>query len=115
MSHPSALFNDEDLNFLTLYWLSGWFGENYEIWKGKKNRAASTAHQAVFPVTLVWPLTEEPEDSVVIIREQDAGLVMIVDWFPGEEFPLDLYRSEDKPQIILMATFERETAFLHLK
>lgn len=115
MSDPPALFTDEDFNFLTLYWLSGWFGDNYEIWKGKKSLAASDPLQAVFPVTLVWPLTEEPEDSVVIIRKQDTGLVMTVDWFPGEEFSLDLYRSEDKPQIILMATFERETAFLHLK
>jgi hypothetical protein len=109
------LFNDDNLDFLTLYWLSGWFGESYEIWKGKKNRDASTEHEVVFPITLVWPLTEEPEQGLVIIRRQGSELVFTVDWFPGEEFPLDVYRSVSKSQVLLMSVFERETVFLHLK
>ncbi len=109
------MFNGENPDFLTLYWLSGWFGGNYEIWKGKKRQAASTEDQAVFPITLVWPLTEEPDEGLVILRRQGSGLVFTVDWFPGEEFPLDLYRSDAKGQLILMGIFERETVFLHLK
>jgi len=109
------LFIDSDLDFLTLYWLSGWFGESYEIWKGKKNQGASTIHEAVFPITLVWPLKEEPDASRVIIKTRDSQLLFTVDWFPGEEFPLDLYRAAGKTHLILMSTFERETVFLHLK
>jgi hypothetical protein len=105
----------DDLDFLTLYWLSGWFGESYEIWKGKKNQSASTTDTAVFPVTLVWPLKEEPDDSLVTITRRDSALFFTVDWFPGEEFPLDLYRAHADHQLILMSTFERETVFLHLK
>jgi hypothetical protein len=109
------LFNDEDLDFLTLYWLSGWFGEGYEIWKGKKNQGASTAHEATFTITLVWPLKEEPDESLVTIKKRDSGLVFTIDWFPGEEFPLDVYRADAKHQLLLMCNFERETVFLHLK
>jgi hypothetical protein len=105
----------DDLDFLTLYWLSGWFGDSYEIWKGKKNPTASTAEDAVFFVTLVWPLKEEPDDGVITITRRNSQLFFTVDWFPGEEFPLDLYRARENHQIILMATFEREVAFLHLK
>ena len=105
----------DDLDFLTLYWLSGWFGESYEIWKGKKNQSASTADTAVFPVTLVWPLKEEPDDSLVTITRRDSELFFTVDWFPGEEFPLELYRSDGNNHLILMNTFERETVFLHLR
>ncbi len=106
---------DPDLDFLTLYWLSGWFGDSYEIWKGRKDQAASTSQTAVFSITLVWPLTPEPEESLVTITRGKSGLILRVDWFPGEEFPLDLYRAPDKDQLILMATFGRETVFLHLK
>lgn len=109
------MFNEEDLDFLTLYWLSGWFGDSYEIWKGKKDVKASTADKAVFPVTLVWPLQEEPEAGLVTLARQDSNVVFAVDWFPGEEFPLNLYRAAGKKQLILMGTFERETIFLHLK
>ncbi len=105
----------EDLDFLTLYWLSGWFGESFEIWKGKKNQSTSTANEVVFPVTLVWPLKEEPEESLVTIKRRDSKLVFTVDWFPGEEFQLDTYRSDRQNQLLLMCNFERETVFLHLK
>lgn len=105
----------DDLDFLTLYWLSGWFGESYEIWKGKKNQSASTADTAVFPVTLVWPLKEEPDDSLVTITRRNSELFLTVDWFPGEEFPLGSFPAKDNNQLLLMSTFERETVFLHLK
>jgi hypothetical protein len=105
----------EDLDFLTLYWLSGWFGESYEIWKGKKSRNASTAEAAVFPITLVWPLKEEPDESLVIIKRRDSGLIFTVDWFPDEEFSLESYRAEGKNQLMLVSAFERENVFLHLK
>lgn len=105
----------DDLDFLTLYWLSGWFGESYEIWKGKKSESASTADQAVFPVTLVWPLKEEPEESLVTISRRNSALFFTVDFFPGEEFPLGVFPAEDNRQLLLMGAFERETLFLHLK
>jgi hypothetical protein len=110
-----SLFGGNDLDFVTLYWLSGWFGDNYEIWKGKKDLKASTADQAVFPITLVWPLQEEPDASLLVINQRDAQISFTVDWFPGEEFSLEVYRSDSKNSLVLMCTFERETVFLHIK
>lgn len=109
------MFGGNDLDFLTLYWLSGWFGENFEIWKGKKDAKASTNDQAVFPITLVWPLQEEPDAGLVTLTRRDSAIVFTVDWFPGEEFSAELYRSDSRNQLILMSVFERETVFLHLK
>jgi hypothetical protein len=81
------------LEFITVYWLSGWFQEKFEIWKGKIN-------------------PEEP--SLLSILTTADGLSFSVDWFAGEEYPLKAFPSENRRELLLMSEFQRETVFLHL-
>jgi hypothetical protein len=110
-----ALFPDFPVDFLTVYWMTGWFGQTYEIWKGTLNRADSTDQVLSFTVYLVWPLTEDPEECLITIRHTEAGLVFTADWFPDEDFAAQAFFSPETPQIILHCTWERESIFLHLK
>lgn len=102
-----------DKEFLTLYWLSGLFQEKFEIWKGKKDKNQPDPRTAAFTLYLLFPLVEEDEARLSIFST-DQGLHFTVDWFPGEEFPLKAFVSENRREMLLMSEFQRETVFLHL-
>jgi len=40
--------------------------------------------------------------------------VLTTDWFPDEEFELQTFFSQDRQEIFLKGTFERENIFIHL-
>ena len=100
-------------DFITVYWLSGWFEDHYEIWKGKKDPLASTPQAVHFPINLLFPLKEAEESQLVIIQREN-GLVFSIDWFPGEEFEAKAFFSQDRRELLLLSHFEREVILLHL-
>jgi hypothetical protein len=99
--------------FITVYWLSGLFQEKFEIWKGKKDPDQPTAGSTHFTLYLLFPLVEE-EEAHLIISATEQGLHFSIDWFPDEEFPLKAFVSEDRPELLLMSEFQRESVFFHL-
>jgi hypothetical protein len=101
------------LEFITVYWLSGWFQEKFEIWKGKINPEQPTPDAVQFTIHLLVPLIEE-EPSLLSILTTADGLSFSVDWFAGEEYPLKAFPSENRRELLLMSEFQRETVFLHL-
>uniref|UniRef100_A0A7C5AKQ9 Uncharacterized protein n=1 Tax=Desulfobacca acetoxidans TaxID=60893 RepID=A0A7C5AKQ9_9BACT len=103
----------EKSEFITVYWLSGWFQEKFEIWKGRKDQVQSDPESVGFTIHLLLPLTEE-EPSHLRIFSRGRKLSFSVEWFPGEEFPLKAYFSENPREMLLMAEFQRESVFLHL-
>jgi hypothetical protein len=99
--------------FITVYWLSGLFQEKFEIWKGKIGQDQPAAGSAQFTLYLLFPLVEEDE-AHLIITSTEEGLHFSIDWFPGEEFPLKAFTSENRRELLLMSEFQRESVFLHL-
>lgn len=104
----------DDLPYITLYWLSGFAENKYEIWDAKKASLVSTPDSLSFSAYLAWP-QEVADDVRITIRRTDAGLVFGTDWFPDEEFDLKVFASQDDGGIILMSKFLRETFFIHLR
>ena len=104
----------EDLLYITVYWMSGFAEPKYEIWESKKISIISTSESLSFSAYLAWP-QEVADDAHVTIRGSDAGLVFTTDWFPDEEFDLQLFASQDDGGLILMSKFLRETFFIHLR
>ena len=102
----------DGLNYITLYWLSGFGEPKYEIWEAKKATISRTPASLSFSLYLAWPL-EVADEAHVEIRQKDAALVMETDWFPDEGFELHTYFSEDHQEIFLKGTFERENIFIH--
>ena len=102
----------DGLNYISLYWLSGFSDPKYEIWEAKKASISRTPTSVSFSLYLAWPL-EVADEGRVGIREKDAGLVLETDWFPDEEFELQAFVSEDSQEIFLKGTFERENIFIH--
>jgi hypothetical protein len=109
-SGPDVLEGSE---FITVYWLSGWFQEKYEIWKGKRDLEQPTPDAVHFTIHLLVPLIEEEPSHLSIFTTED-GLTFTVDWFAGEEFPLKVFPSENRRELLLMSEFQRESVFLHL-
>ena len=104
----------EDLPYITVYWLSGFAENQYEIWESKKISLVSTPDSLSFTAYLAWP--QEVADEVhITLRRTDTGLVFGTDWFPEEEFELQPFASPDAGGIILMSKFLRETFFIHLR
>ncbi len=103
----------QKFTFITVYWLSGWFQEKFEIWKGKIDPEQPTPDALHFTIHLLAPLIEEEPSRLSIFSKTD-GLTFTVDWFAGEEFPLTVFSSENRRQWLLMSEFQRETIFLHL-
>jgi hypothetical protein len=103
----------EDKEFITVYWLSGLFQEKFEIWKGKKDRHQPTAGSTQFTLYLLFPLVEEDEAHLTI-SSTEQGWHFSIDWFPGEEFPLQAFIAENRRELLLMSEFQRESVFLHL-
>jgi hypothetical protein len=102
----------DGLNYITLYWLSGFAEPKYEIWEAKKATVQRTAAALSFSLYLAWPL-EEADEGHVIIRQREAGLTLETDWFPEEEFDLKAYFSADQAEVMLQGNFAREYFFLH--
>jgi hypothetical protein len=104
----------DGLNYITLYWLSGFAENKYEIWEAKKASIQRAADFLSFKTYLAWPV-EEADEAQIQIRKTDAGLSLAADWFPGEEFELRSFTSEDQSGIMLMGSFLRENIFIHLR
>ncbi len=104
----------DGLDYLTLYWLSGFAEPKYEIWDSKKASIERTPDSLSFTAYLAWP-QEAANDARITIRRTEAGLVFSTDWFPEEEFDLKPYESQEGGGIILMSKFLRETFFIHLR
>jgi hypothetical protein len=102
----------DGLNYITLYWLSGFGDPKYEIWEAKKASINRTPTSLSFSLYLAWPL-EVADEAHVVIRRKDAALLMETDWFPEEEFELHTFFSEDHREIFLKGAFERENIFVH--
>lgn len=103
----------EQIDFITVYWLSGFSQEKFEIWKGKKDPEQPTPDAVQFTLHLLVPMLEE-EPSLLTIFTQEDGLTFTVDWFAGEEFHLKVFSSENRRELLLMSEFQRESIFLHL-
>jgi hypothetical protein len=103
----------ENFTFITVYWLSGWFQEKFEIWKGKIDPEQPAPGAVQFTIHLLVPLLEEEPSGLTIFATAD-GLSFSVDWFEGEEYPLKVFPSENRRELLLMSEFQRETVFLHL-
>jgi hypothetical protein len=102
----------DGLNYISLYWLSGFAEPKYEIWEAKKASISRTPNSLSFSLYLAWPL-EVADEAHVMIRQNDSGLALETDWFPGEEFELQAFFSSDRQEIFLKGTFERENIFIH--
>ena len=102
----------DGLNYITLYWLSGFGDPKYEIWEAKKASISRTSASLSFSLYLAWPL-EVADEAHVMIRQNDSGLVLQTDWFPDEDFDLQTFYSQDRQEIFLKGTFERENIFIH--
>jgi hypothetical protein len=102
------------LPYITLYWLSGFAENKFEVWDSRKASITLTPDSLSFTVYLAWPL-EVAEECRLTIRKKAAGLVLTTDWFPEEEFDLKTFAAEDGAEKILISKFARETFFLHLR
>jgi hypothetical protein len=103
----------DGLNYISLYWLSGFGDPKYEIWEAKKATIQRTPASLSFSLYLAWPL-EVADEAHVMIMQKDSGLLLQTDWFPGEDFDLQTFYSPDRQEIFLKGTFERENIFIHL-
>ena len=90
----------DGLNYITLYWLSGFAEPKYEIWEAKKASISRTPTSLSFSLYLAWPL-EVADEGHVMIRQNDSGLALETDWFPDEEFELQTFFSEGTPGNLL--------------
>ena len=61
----------DGLNYITLYWLSGFGDPKYEIWEAKKATISRTPASLSFSLYLAWPL-EVADEGHVIIRQKDV-------------------------------------------
>ncbi len=104
----------EDLPYITLYWLSGFAEPKYEVWEGRKSTLTYTPDSIAFKAYLAWPLEEADEVSLTI-RRAASGLAFDTDWFPGEDFELHPFPSQESGSLLLMSKFLREIFFLHLR
>ena len=104
----------DGLNYISLYWLSGFGDPKYEIWEAKKASISRTPASLSFSLYLAFPL-EVSDEAQITIRRTEAGLVFSTDWFPEEEFDLKPFHSQEDGGLILMSKFLRETFFIHLR
>jgi len=102
----------DGLNYITLYWLSGFAEPKYEIWEAKKASISRTPDSLGFSLYLAWPL-EVADEGQVMIRNRESGLTLETDWFPDEEFDLQTFLSPNQAEVMLKGTFERENIFIH--
>lgn len=99
--------------FITVYWLSGLIQEKFEVWKGRKDPDQPDPGAIHFTLYLLLPLVEEDEAHLTVVAGE-PGWHFTIDWFPGEEFPLKPFISENQRELLLMGEFQRENVFIHL-
>jgi hypothetical protein len=58
---------------------------------------------------------EEAEEGKIEIKKNGHRLTLETDWFPGEKFDLKMFFSPHQDEMLLIASFERETIFLLLE
>jgi len=104
----------DGLNYITLYWLSGFGVPKYEIWEAKKATIRRTPDSLSLNLYLAWPL-EAADEGRVMIRKREAGLTLETDWFPDEEFDLQTFFSPDQAKVMLKGSFARENIFIHFQ
>lgn len=104
----------EGLPYITLYWLSGFAENKYEVWDSRKASITATEDSLSFTAYLAWPL-EVAEECRFTIRKKETGLILTTDWFPEEEFDLKTFAAADGDEKLLLSKFERETFFIHLR
>ena len=63
----------DGLNYISLYWLSGFGDPKYEIWEAKKATISRTPTSLSFSLYLAWPL-EDADEGHVVIRQKEAAL-----------------------------------------
>lgn len=102
----------DGLNYITLYWLSGFGDPKYEIWEAKKASIRRTPDSLSLNLYLAWPL-EAADEGHIIIRQRQSGLTLETDWFPDEEFDLHAFISSDQAEVMLKGSFARENIFIH--
>jgi hypothetical protein len=102
----------DGLNYITLYWLSGFGDPKYEIWEAKKATINRTPDSLSCSLYLAWPL-EVADEGHIMIRKREAGPTLETDWFPGEEFNLLTFLSPNHDELMLKGAFERENIFIH--
>jgi len=100
--------------YITLYWLSGFGDPKYEIWESKKISIVSTPESLSFTVYLAFPL-EVADECRITIRRHETGLAFSTDWFPDEEFELQIFASRTDGSLILQSKYLREVFFIHLR
>ncbi len=99
--------------FITVYWLSGFAQDKFEIWKGRKDKEQPRAGVTAFTIYLLFPPVDEDEAHLEISAAEE-GWQFSIDWFPGEEFPLKPFHSENRKELLFMSEFQRESVFFHL-
>ncbi len=107
-------FDDLTIRTITVHWLSGFDQSRFETWMSKGASIQATPDSLSFATYLVWPV-EEADEGHVQIRRSGHGLFFQTDWFPGEDFDMKLFVSEDKGELLLMGGYERETFFVHVE
>ena len=65
----------DGLDYITLFWLSGFGEPKYEIWEAKKATIQRTPDSMSLSLYLAWPL-EEADEGHMIIRQRDYGLTL---------------------------------------
>ncbi|MEW6388749.1 MAG: hypothetical protein AB1491_14655 [Thermodesulfobacteriota bacterium] len=106
------MFNGRPPNSIKVYWLSE-FADKFEIWMAKRASIVSSPDSLSFSLYLVWPV-EEAEEGRMEIKQKGEGLVFYTNWFPEEEFALEIFTSPDQERLVLLCHYERETIFFHL-
>ncbi len=100
-------------DFITVYWLSGLFGEGFEIWQGSRDRDQAPGEPPRYTLYLLYPMKDE-EPAHLVLKNGAEGLAFSIDWFPEEDFPVKVFRSSDGRESLLVGHPERETVFLQL-
>jgi hypothetical protein len=67
-----------------------------------------------FTAYLAFPL-EVADDCRITIRRQETGLAFATDWFPDEEFELQVFSAATDGSVILQSKYLREVFFIHLR
>ncbi|MBM4273330.1 MAG: hypothetical protein FJ134_02555 [Deltaproteobacteria bacterium] len=110
----SSMFNGFAPRSITVHWLSGFDQSRFETWMAKKASITLSPTSLSFRAYIIWPV-EEADECKIEIRKTENGITFEADWFPGEEFETKMFFSPDKAEMVLMASYERETVFVHLE
>ena len=102
----------DGLNYITLYWLSGFGEPKYEIWEAKKATISRTPASLSFSLYLAWPL-EEADEGHVIIRKRTPASAWKPIGSPKRSSTCKPSFLQDQEEMFLKGVFERENIFIH--